>query len=126
MEDQLHITVPRWEGGSDCGLIVCVLCSVGDSAFLERLPSLLAPRALVVLVSPYSWMPGYTVKANWIGTARFRTSAFFELEQLSVIGCFRPHATCVTMVAPQVVLLRTASRTTRARAYWTSWSRTSR
>ena len=38
-----------------------------DRAFLERLVSLVAPGGLVVLISPYSWLPGYTSPDKWIG-----------------------------------------------------------
>lgn len=45
-----------------------LLCRLPDPlAFLTRLPSLLVPRGLVVLVSPYSWLPAYTAKDRWIG-----------------------------------------------------------
>ena len=45
-----------------------LLCRLPDpAAFLERLPSLLQPRGLVVLVSPFSWLPAYTPKSAWLG-----------------------------------------------------------
>lgn len=37
------------------------------SKFLNRLPELTAPNGLVVFISPYSWLPQYTKKSNWIG-----------------------------------------------------------
>jgi hypothetical protein len=36
---------------------------------LDRLASLVEPRGLVVLISPYSWLPGYTSRDNWMGQA---------------------------------------------------------
>jgi hypothetical protein len=38
-----------------------------DRLFLRRLPELLVPRGLVVLVSPFSWLPQYTPREKWLG-----------------------------------------------------------
>jgi putative 4-mercaptohistidine N1-methyltranferase len=45
--------------------LLCRLPNPRD--FLRRLPSLLVPGGLVVLISPYSWLPQYTPTENWIG-----------------------------------------------------------
>ena len=45
--------------------LLCRLPNPND--FLRRLPSLLVPGGLVVLISPYSWLEQYTPKENWIG-----------------------------------------------------------
>lgn len=51
-----------------------LLCRLPNpAAFLARLPSLLAPGGLVVLVSPYSWLPQYTKKDAWIGASAVAT-----------------------------------------------------
>ncbi len=45
-----------------------LLCRLPEpTAFLSALPSLLLPRGLVVLVSPYSWLTTYTAKEKWMG-----------------------------------------------------------
>ena len=45
-----------------------LLCRLPDPrAFLRRLPSLLQPDGLVVLVSPFSWLAQYTPRSGWIG-----------------------------------------------------------
>ena len=35
--------------------------------FLARLPDLVVPGGLVVLVSPFSWLPQYTKPQDWVG-----------------------------------------------------------
>eukprot|EP00036_Acanthoecidae_sp_10tr_P009669 CAMPEP_0182925698 /NCGR_PEP_ID=MMETSP0105_2-20130417/10108_1 /TAXON_ID=81532 ORGANISM="Acanthoeca-like sp., Strain 10tr" /NCGR_SAMPLE_ID=MMETSP0105_2 /ASSEMBLY_ACC=CAM_ASM_000205 /LENGTH=304 /DNA_ID=CAMNT_0025063557 /DNA_START=19 /DNA_END=933 /DNA_ORIENTATION=+ len=45
-----------------------LLCRLPDpQKFLERLPSLLVSKGLVVLISPYSWLHSYTPKDKWLG-----------------------------------------------------------
>ena len=39
--------------------------------FLDALPRLLVAGGLVVLVSPYSWLPQYTPRTEWLGERRF-------------------------------------------------------
>jgi putative 4-mercaptohistidine N1-methyltranferase len=34
---------------------------------LARLPELVSPGGLLVVTSPYTWMPEYTAKADWLG-----------------------------------------------------------
>ena len=34
---------------------------------MRQLPDLLVPRGLVVLVSPFSWLPQYTPREKWLG-----------------------------------------------------------
>jgi len=47
---------------------VNLLCRLPDpQVFLNRLSSLVADRGLVVLISPYSWLPGYTARDKWLG-----------------------------------------------------------
>ena len=45
--------------------LICRLPEPRD--FLRRLPSLLIPGGIVVLVSPFSWLKQYTPREKWIG-----------------------------------------------------------
>ena len=36
-------------------------------AFLAALPSLLTPRGVVAIVSPFSWLEEYTAQSKWLG-----------------------------------------------------------
>jgi SAM-dependent methyltransferase len=48
-----------------------LLCRLPDPlAFLSAVPSLLVPGGLLVLVSPYSWLPAYTPRDKWLGGLR--------------------------------------------------------
>jgi hypothetical protein len=47
-----------------------LLCRLPDPrAFLRTLPALLAPGALVVFFSPYSWLVNYTAPERWLGAS---------------------------------------------------------
>jgi putative 4-mercaptohistidine N1-methyltranferase len=35
--------------------------------FLARLPKLLRPGGQLIVTSPYTWLPGYTPRRNWLG-----------------------------------------------------------
>lgn len=49
-----------------------LLCRLPEPLnFLRRLPSVLVPRGIVVLISPYSWLEQYTAKDKWIGGYSF-------------------------------------------------------
>jgi hypothetical protein len=50
-------------------LFMCANAMCSGRAFLDRLTTLVAPRGLVVLISPYSWLEGYTSKDKWVGTS---------------------------------------------------------
>lgn len=53
-----------------------LLCRLPEPRdFLRRLPSLLVPGGLVVLISPYSWLKQYTPRENWIGELAARKAA---------------------------------------------------
>lgn len=48
-----------------------LLCRLPDpSIFLRRLPSLIKPGGVLVLVSPYSWLPAWTDQQHWLGGYR--------------------------------------------------------
>lgn len=48
-----------------------LLCRLPDpSVFLRRLPSLIKPGGVLVLVSPYSWLPAWTDQQRWLGGYR--------------------------------------------------------
>ncbi|NP_001279655.1 uncharacterized LOC103187628 [Callorhinchus milii] len=55
------------------GLFGCILasnliCRLPDPfAFFHRLPGLLAPGGILVIISPYSWMEMFTPKSMWLG-----------------------------------------------------------
>ena len=47
-----------------------LLCRLPEPrAFLRALPALLAPGALVVFFSPYSWLAQYTPASKWLGAS---------------------------------------------------------
>mmetsp|Transcript_2200 Transcript_2200/g.5440 ORF Transcript_2200/g.5440 Transcript_2200/m.5440 type:complete len:286 (+) Transcript_2200:101-958(+) len=55
-------------GAFDAVLAVNLLCRLPDpTAFLNRCTSLVSPGGVLVLVSPYSWLPDYTAKEHWLG-----------------------------------------------------------
>jgi len=55
-------------GTFDAVLAANLLCRLPEpTAFLDRVPSLLKPGGVFVLVSPYSWLPEYTAKDKWLG-----------------------------------------------------------
>ncbi|KAG2498281.1 hypothetical protein HYH03_003542 [Edaphochlamys debaryana] len=52
----------------DCVLAANLLCRLPEpTAFLKRCRSLIKPGGVLVLVSPYSWLPGWTQKDKWLG-----------------------------------------------------------
>lgn len=52
----------------DCVLAANLLCRLPEpTAFLERCRTLVKPGGVLVLVSPYSWLKGWTDKAKWLG-----------------------------------------------------------
>mmetsp|Transcript_31829 Transcript_31829/g.82406 ORF Transcript_31829/g.82406 Transcript_31829/m.82406 type:complete len:314 (-) Transcript_31829:51-992(-) len=60
--------LPSKCGPFDAVLAANLLCRLPDpSLLLRRLPSLVKPGGIVVLVSPYSWLEAWTPKAKWIG-----------------------------------------------------------
>jgi len=60
--------LPTKLGQFDAVLAANLLCRLPDpSLFLKRLPTLVKPQGIVVLVSPYSWLEAWTPKAKWIG-----------------------------------------------------------
>ncbi|PNH09921.1 hypothetical protein TSOC_003420 [Tetrabaena socialis] len=55
-------------GTVDCVLAANLLCRLPNPmAFLERCKSLIKPGGILVLVSPYSWLKGWTDKDKWLG-----------------------------------------------------------
>uniref|UniRef100_A0A061QMJ7 Methyltransferase type 11 domain-containing protein n=1 Tax=Tetraselmis sp. GSL018 TaxID=582737 RepID=A0A061QMJ7_9CHLO len=60
--------IPKTIGSFDVVLAANLLCRLPEPAlFLRRLPSLVRPGGIVVLVSPYSWLEAWTPKQKWIG-----------------------------------------------------------
>lgn len=65
---------------SDIGQFGCVqganvLCRLPNPLdFLNRLPSLVVPGGIVVLVSPYTWLEEYTSKVNTEHTVGIRAA----------------------------------------------------
>ncbi len=52
----------------DCVLAANLLCRLPEpTAFLDRCRTLVKPGGVLVLVSPYSWLKGWTDKAKWLG-----------------------------------------------------------
>lgn len=52
----------------DAVLAANLLCRLPDPlAFLNRLPQLVRPGGVVVLTTPFSWLPAWTPKRNWLG-----------------------------------------------------------
>lgn len=55
-------------GVFDLVLAVNLLCRLPEPRkFLDRLASLVKPGGVVVLVSPHSWLPGWTPRSQWVG-----------------------------------------------------------
>jgi len=55
-------------GTFDAVLAANLLCRLPEPvAFLDRIPSLLNPGGVLVLVSPYSWLSEYTAQEKWLG-----------------------------------------------------------
>ena len=66
-----------------------LLCRLPDpDLFLSSARGLLAPGGLLVLVSPYSWLPQYTPKAKWIGQL---ASAFSRVRVRCCFNCKQQH-----------------------------------
>ena len=60
----------------DAVLAANLLCRLPDpSKLLARLPALVKPGGVLVLVSPYSWLPGWTPKEKWVGGFNGKVSA---------------------------------------------------
>ena len=58
-------------GAFDAVLCCNLLCRLPDpAALLRRLPDLVAPGGVAVLVSPYSWLAEYTPPERWLGGYR--------------------------------------------------------
>lgn len=52
----------------DAVLAANLVCRLPDPMlFLNRLPSLVKPGGIAVIVSPHSWLPAWTPKEKWIG-----------------------------------------------------------
>ena len=52
----------------DAVLAANLVCRLPEPMlFLHRLPSLVKPGGVAVIVSPHSWLPAWTPKAKWIG-----------------------------------------------------------
>ena len=52
----------------DAVLAANLICRLPEpTLFLERLPSLVKPGGIAVLVSPHSWLTGWTPKNKWLG-----------------------------------------------------------
>ncbi|KAG2451483.1 hypothetical protein HYH02_004081 [Chlamydomonas schloesseri] len=52
----------------DCVLAANLLCRLPEPmAFINRCRSLIKPGGVLVLVSPYSWLKGWTDKSKWLG-----------------------------------------------------------
>ncbi|KAL4427428.1 hypothetical protein ABPG77_000717 [Micractinium sp. CCAP 211/92] len=63
--------LPADLGQVDAVLAANLLCRLPDpSVFLRRLPSLIKPGGVLVLVSPYSWLPAWTDRQHWLGGYR--------------------------------------------------------
>ena len=55
-------------GRFDIVLAANLLCRLPEPAkFLKRLPDLVSPGGQLLLVTPFSWLPQYTVPEQWIG-----------------------------------------------------------
>nr|QKY15185.1 predicted protein [Polytomella parva] len=60
--------VPETWGPVDCVLAANLLCRLPDpKKFLDRCRTLIKPGGILVLVSPYSWLAGWTSKEKWLG-----------------------------------------------------------
>ncbi|PRW60369.1 hypothetical protein C2E21_0705 [Chlorella sorokiniana] len=60
--------LPAELGPVDAVLAANLLCRLPDPRqFLGRLPSLIKPGGVLVLVSPYSWLLSWTPKEQWLG-----------------------------------------------------------
>ncbi|KAL4447393.1 hypothetical protein ABPG75_004612 [Micractinium tetrahymenae] len=63
--------LPAELGPVDAVLAANLLCRLPDpSVFLRHLPSLIRPGGVLVLVSPYSWLPAWTDRQRWLGGFR--------------------------------------------------------
>ncbi|PFX30701.1 hypothetical protein AWC38_SpisGene4501 [Stylophora pistillata] len=60
--------LPSDLGQFGCVLAANVVCRLPNPyQFLERLPSLVAPRGILVITSPYCWLEKFTPKNLWLG-----------------------------------------------------------
>ncbi|EFN59874.1 hypothetical protein CHLNCDRAFT_18766 [Chlorella variabilis] len=61
-------SLPAQLGPVDAVLAANLLCRLPEpTTFLARLPSLIKPGGVLVLVSPYSWLPAWTAREKWLG-----------------------------------------------------------
>ena len=52
----------------DAVLAANLVCRLPDPAlFLARLPALVKPGGVAIIVSPHSWLPAWTPKSKWVG-----------------------------------------------------------
>lgn len=67
-----HPSLPCPPCPTPCAVLAAnLLCRLPDpSVFLRRLPSLIKPGGVLVLVSPYSWLPAWTDRQHWLGGYR--------------------------------------------------------
>ena len=60
----LPLDLPKF----DAVLAANLVCRLPDPMlFLNRLPSLVKPGGIAVIVSPHSWLAAWTPKSKWIG-----------------------------------------------------------
>jgi putative 4-mercaptohistidine N1-methyltranferase len=64
-------------GSFDAVLAANLLCRLPEpTSFLKRCSSLVKPGGVLVLVSPYSWLPEYTKQEKWLGGREASGSSF--------------------------------------------------
>jgi len=74
-------------GTFDVVLAANLLCRLPEPmAFLDRIPRLLKPGGVAVLVSPYSWLEEYTDQDKWLGGREGRQSFDVLSEIMSARG----------------------------------------
>lgn len=77
-------------GTFDVVLGANLLCRLPEpTAFLDRVRSLLNPGGVLVLVSPYSWLPEYTDKDKWLGGKEDGKLSFDVLSEMMAARGFR-------------------------------------
>mmetsp|Transcript_13251 Transcript_13251/g.45847 ORF Transcript_13251/g.45847 Transcript_13251/m.45847 type:complete len:290 (-) Transcript_13251:133-1002(-) len=74
--------LPPSLGPFDAVLCCNLLCRLPEpQALLQRLPTLVAPGGVAVLVSPYSWLEEYTPRARWLGGADGKGDSFQDVRR---------------------------------------------